>query len=779
VANNAGGTAFGGLRQFVTTGGPTTITLAASNITSSAATLNASVDPQGIPTSYYFEWGSTTNYTNYTATNSLTQNLGSNQLVSAALNNLLGGTTNHFQIVAYNANGTNFGGDVEFVTLTTPPTVSIQPSSGYFPECQTITVTSSVTNVYYTEDGTAVSTNSSSITDWVLTGSNYVGTFQWCNNQADLTTLQLIAVGNGATSAVLNGSTPATNVIGFARGPANGIGSYAFIPIVLDLRSNASAETLQFRVEVTPTSPSTPMISSLELLPIGSNDFVQMIGPAPGNAAISLSTLAYTTSSNGQGLLVYTQGPGGGLDIQGFGVVGLLSFQIPDSASVNQTYNLNILYPSATEVGGQIGIPLTNMPYQTLTVSNLPYLAGDSAPAYGYSSEEFGDGILDNRDVNNAIYIATGVKDIPVNSDIYNSMCVLPQTTTLNGGGVVNYADWNDILLRSVGLDTNNWTRAWSPGGILLGTPTSAGLPGDPAVPTDTTVPYDGAQPGQNGSPPGLVWQCEASISAGTVTNLFPGNVCSLPVYANVYPGYSLAGFQFRAIVTPADGGPAVGQVTFTPAENVPEPLVTLPGQSANDIVTAWELNAFSPVLQNNSNYIGTISFQVPPTAQAGQSYAVHFSYVDGAPDETTDYNMESFPGSAWVMSTAQQKPSVTSDEWKIHFFGSTTNSIAADDADADGDGMPNWQEYLAGTDPTNPQSELSFDSSALATNGPKYITLGWLTAPDKTYILESIPALGGGGWTPINTNSGDGYTYQFIENNPGNAAFYRILLQP
>ena len=101
-------------------------------------------------------------------------------------------------------------------------------------------------------------------------------------------------------------------------------------------------------------------------------------------------------------------------------------------------------------------------------------------------------------------------------------------------------------------------------------------------------------------------------------------------------------------------------------------------------------------------------------------------------------------------------------------------------DVDADGDGALNWQEYLAGTDPTNPLSVFEFGSAGFSTNGAGGFALSWLTAPGKTYILESIPALGGKNWTAINTNTGDGYDYQFIQTNyNGDAQFYRILLQP
>lgn len=356
VAYNDGGTSYGSVRQLsepaIT---PVAATLAASSITTSSATLNATINPENVGASFYFEWGPTTNYGNSTPLNTLPANLNSNQSVSALLTGLAGGSSNHFQVVAFNSAGTNFGGDLTFVTIPVAPVFSISPGYGYFPECETITVTSSVPDVYYTEDGSAPTTNSDQVA-LTLTNGNYVGTFQWCNAQVDLSGLQVIAVNGTVASQVVSGTFPTTNQLGFVRGPLSGIGSTAFIPIVLDLKSNVFIESLQFLVEVTPGNGAPP-ITSLTLLPITSNDFVQFIGPSPGNAPVALSTIPETNtfSTNGQALLVFTQGPGTGLDIQNYGVVGLLEFQIPANASVNQTYSLDILHPSGTEVGGQPG----------------------------------------------------------------------------------------------------------------------------------------------------------------------------------------------------------------------------------------------------------------------------------------------------------------------------------------------------------------------------------------------------------------------------------------
>jgi len=108
------------------------------------------------------------------------------------------------------------------------------------------------------------------------------------------------------------------------------------------------------------------------------------------------------------------------------------------------------------------------------------------------------------------------------------------------------------------------------------------------------------------------------------------------------------------------------------------------------------------------------------------------------------------------------------------------TNSQAADNVDADGDGALNWQEYLAGTNPTNALSRLQFTSASFSTNGVNGVAINWLTAPGKNYILLASPALNGAAWTPINSNTGDGNEYQFIVTNySGGARFYQIEIQP
>lgn len=54
---------------------------------------------------------------------------------------------------------------------------------------------------------------------------------------------------------------------------------------------------------------------------------------------------------------------------------------------------------------------------------------------------------------------------------------------------------------------------------------------------------------------------------------------------------------------------------------------------------------------------------------------------------------------------------------------------------DSDGDGMSNWQEWIAGTDPTNPSSVLKMFPPS---KGPSWITVSWQSVIGKVYFLQA-----------------------------------------
>ena len=132
VAHSAGGTVYGSDRTFTTlnaTGPPIVITNLASNIASFSATLNGSVDPHGLTTTVYFQYGTTASYGLTSAIQSKTGNAYQN--VSAIIGGLSASTTYHFRIVATNSSGTRYGSDRMFTTLSATglPVVITNPAN--------------------------------------------------------------------------------------------------------------------------------------------------------------------------------------------------------------------------------------------------------------------------------------------------------------------------------------------------------------------------------------------------------------------------------------------------------------------------------------------------------------------------------------------------------------------------------------------------------------------------------------------------------------------------
>ena len=98
------------------TGAPVVTTNPATNAASFSATLNGTVNPHGLTTSVYFQYGTTTSYGSNTASHSV--NGSTYQNVLANISGLSASTTYHFRIVASNSADTTFGADRTFTTLS-------------------------------------------------------------------------------------------------------------------------------------------------------------------------------------------------------------------------------------------------------------------------------------------------------------------------------------------------------------------------------------------------------------------------------------------------------------------------------------------------------------------------------------------------------------------------------------------------------------------------------------------------------------------------------------
>ncbi len=92
------------------------LTGSAQGASTSGATLTGSVNPSGNPTTWWFEYGTTTSYGSKTPAKSAGSGTAATG-VSAAITKLTAGTTYHYQLVAQSGAGTTRGGDVTFTTI--------------------------------------------------------------------------------------------------------------------------------------------------------------------------------------------------------------------------------------------------------------------------------------------------------------------------------------------------------------------------------------------------------------------------------------------------------------------------------------------------------------------------------------------------------------------------------------------------------------------------------------------------------------------------------------
>ncbi|NLB69105.1 MAG: hypothetical protein GX804_05415 [Lentisphaerae bacterium] len=114
-----------------------------------------------------------------------------------------------------------------------------------------------------------------------------------------------------------------------------------------------------------------------------------------------------------------------------------------------------------------------------------------------------------------------------------------------------------------------------------------------------------------------------------------------------------------------------------------------------------------------------------------------------------------------------------------LEFYGLPTDG-SADNIDSDGDSFTNFEEWLAGTDPTDATSFLSIEEFKIQSDGSTQIK--WKSIPGKVYDIESASSIEQGGTfsTTVSNILSRGYsTVETVEtNSPANSQFYRIRLR-
>ena len=84
-------------------------------------------------------------------------------------------------------------------------------------------------------------------------------------------------------------------------------------------------------------------------------------------------------------------------------------------------------------------------------------------------------------------------------------------------------------------------------------------------------------------------------------------------------------------------------------------------------------------------------------------------------------------------------------DDWEMHYFGTLDRDGSGN---FDGDHETDREEYLAGTDPTDPASSVRLTNIRSTTYGPVFDReVSWSSSPGKMYRLQHRVTLAGP-WT-------------------------------
>ena len=179
---------------------PTVTTGSATNIFSTSAVLHGTVNPNGLGTTTYFQYGTTTSY----GTNTASQSMGSGTSTvefTQAISGLTCGTPYHYRAVGTSSGGSTYGVDRTFTPVTISPSITSPASGTTYTTEQTVTITASasascgtISKVEFLDNGNVVATDTTYPFSypWAITSANN-GTHSWVARAYD-------AIGQNTTS---------------------------------------------------------------------------------------------------------------------------------------------------------------------------------------------------------------------------------------------------------------------------------------------------------------------------------------------------------------------------------------------------------------------------------------------------------------------------------------------------------------------------------------------------------------------------------------------------
>jgi hypothetical protein len=495
--------------------------------------------------------------------------------------------------------------------------------------------------------------------------------------------------------------------------------------------------------------------------------------------------------------------------------VGDYAFWVPPTATGGQTYQIQIGRPSATSDG--IGAPGSSVYIQTptngsltagkinatkiVTIGQLKYIVGDCYPFRWFNAGDFGDTNINNADVEQVFQSAVYNLNVPpAGSDFFDSMDSCggfgtynattgyytyagPMTTndemalfngddsTINqiafGDGVLDVCDVYVTFRRSEDSSLVWYERFWTNGVRVAQTVPNV-------VPQLKTAPVAQAK----------LQSAASATAASPLVNFAAGDFIGtageevqIPITANIFGNYPLRLLMLNLNVVPLDGSPPLTvPVDFEPNPDLGDPYTAM-SQGTNNYAAVWLDNTIDG-LTGNAN-LGTLSVTIPTNATSSSAYAIHFDHASASPNGIASFPKQTLTGVITLSSrTNSSYNDGIPDLWRLRWFGTVDNLLSVSNACPSGDGIDNWEKFVAGVDPNATNDFPSVYPRTPAPTGDSE-AIHWSSVSGVQYVVLRSGSLFPGNWTAISTNTGTGTDMEYDDTAIGKAWFYRVQILP